>query len=251
MRTSVVVLLVAAHIADAAPPTDTGSEDEPEAATPELALPTLLRPTHPRGQIAAMSSAGYDAASGTALFAAALEGAITDRIAIRVATGNHGASDDLRASGGLIVALVGDAHSTVNVSAAALYETRSWNTVPAVTAHVVTGIRHGATTVVVDTGLGIGLDEGEASGTARLVGLRALGDRYSVGVDIQGQIDLERDADEPPGEPDWNLHAGPVATAALGRVVLSVGAAAATLRFRGQETSRSGAVGTMGLGFAF
>ena len=72
-----------------------------------------------------------------------------------------------------------------------------------------------------------------------------------VGVDSRLQIDLERDADEPAGETDWEWRSGGVATYTWDRFVLMGGAGVSALRLRGAGPTTVGPVITAGFGTAF
>ena len=65
------------------------------------------------------------------------------------------------------------------------------------------------------------------------------------------RIDLERDADDPLAEPDWQLTAGPLAAYSIGRVVLGAGVGASATELRESLSTRTGATANIGVDMAF
>jgi hypothetical protein len=98
---------------------------------------------------------------------------------------------------------------------------------------------------------GRGLEEGEQYGHAGVAGLYRVADDVQVGIDSRFRIDLERDADEPPGDRDWDLMAGPQATATVGPIAVTAGGGIAANQLRLDPEVRVGALGYLGLGAAF
>ena len=72
-----------------------------------------------------------------------------------------------------------------------------------------------------------------------------------AGLDSRARVDLERDSDEPLGELDWDMQAGPVATIALGRFAVSATGGVSAWKLRSRDNARVGAVGAVGVGAVF
>jgi hypothetical protein len=64
-------------------------------------------------------------------------------------------------------------------------------------------------------------------------------------------VDLERDADEPEGEPHWELVAGPVVTMTAGRFAATAAVGLSALRRRFELVTEVGAVGHFSLNAVF
>jgi hypothetical protein len=123
--------------------------------------------------------------------------------------------------------------------------------VPAVTALVAVGRSFGETAVYANAGYAQGLELDERYGDLRLGGLQRVAKGLHVGFDSRVRVDLERDSDEPAGEPDWELLAGPLASVSLGRFVLTAGPGVSAIKLRSGGASKVGVVGNVGLGAAF
>jgi len=65
------------------------------------------------------------------------------------------------------------------------------------------------------------------------------------------RLDLERDASEPAGEPEWDLMTGPHAAISLKTFVISAMAGAAAVRFREGGDTKLGALVSTGVGAVF
>ena len=139
----------------------------------------------------------------------------------------------------------------VDLAVLGVYETKGFNTVRAVTARIALSRAFGDTRVVSNLGYGFGLEEGERYGDFRLAGLHRLTQKLQVGVDSRLRIDLERDDDEPPGEPDWEVLAGPLATYTIDRYVVSATVGYSALKYRLVEGKHTGAIATLGVGAVF
>lgn len=72
----------------------------------------------------------------------------------------------------------------------------------------------------------------------------------AVGLDARARLDLERDDDEPEGEPDWDLVAGPLATLLVQPLRAGRGGGSST-KVRASSEVRAGAIAHMTLGTAF
>jgi hypothetical protein len=197
---------------------------------------------------------GYNGADSSPVFNMVGEAQLLGRLSLRLGGGYYGKSDQFRPEAGLRVDALRQETHGVDLAVLGVYEVKGFNTVKAITARVAISRAFGdagATRVVSNLGYGFGLDEGERYGDFRLAGLHAITEKFLIGVDSRLRIDLERDADEPPGEPDYEIIAGPIATYAIDRYVISATAGYSALKYRLVPGSHSGAMGTLGVGSVF
>jgi hypothetical protein len=238
------------------------ADDETLTARPALAaarsaeagafLPWTMAARSDSQRALVYGQGGYNAAEKSGVFETVAEAQIFGRVSLRAGGAYFG--ETFRPEAGLrIDALRQEAHG-VDLAVLGVYETKGFNTVRAITARVAISRAFGetgATRLVSNLGYGIGLEEGEGYGDFRLAGLRRLTEKLHVGVDSRLRVDLERDSDEPPGEPDWEVVAGPVATYAIDRFIVTAMAGYSALKFRLVDGTRSGAIGTLGVGAVF
>src|SRR5206468_10155306 len=109
----------------------------------------------------------------------------------------------------------------------------------------------GSTRLLANAAYAVGTAEGERFGDVRLAGLTRVTRDLHVGLDSRLRLDLERNTVEPAGEPDWEVDAGPVATYALGRFVVSASAGATALKYRLVPGDHVGVVSLLGAGAGF
>lgn len=196
-------------------------------------------------------SGGYDAARDGAAFESLLEARIFGRLSFRAGGSYVGPDGDVRPIfSGKVDALRQEGHG-VDVAVAGGYEPHGFNTVRAVAATVAVGRSFDRLRVQANVGAGIGLEEGERYGDTRLAALYRITDRVRAGLDSRFRIDLERDADEPEGEPDWELVAGPLATMTIGRFAVSGGVGVSAIRLRLETNTEIGPLTYVGLGTVF
>lgn len=194
---------------------------------------------------------GYDSARRSAVFQAAAEVHIWGRLSLRGGGSYLGPTGELRPEVALRVdALRQEVHG-VDVAAVAGYEAQGFNLTPALVARAAVGRTQGNTRLTGNLGYGIGTRAGERFGDLRMAALQRVSRDLHLGVDSRFRIDLERDADEPAGEPEWELAAGPVAALSLGRFVVSAAGGATAVRYRLVPERHVGVYGLMGLGAVF
>ncbi|HTV25101.1 MAG TPA: hypothetical protein VMG12_40685 [Polyangiaceae bacterium] len=194
---------------------------------------------------------GYDGAADKAVMDSIVEAKIADRAALRAGVSYLPTSDEfgLRVDAKLD-ALRQEAHG-LDLAIAAGYQSTGFNEVPAVAANLAIGRSLGRLQLLGNVGYGVGLEEGEQYGNAGVAGLYRVTEDIQVGIDSRFRIDLERDADEPPGERDWDLMAGPQATATVGPLAVTVGGGMAANQLRLDPNVNVGALGYVGVGAAF
>jgi hypothetical protein len=180
-----------------------------------------------------------------------VEAQILDRFALRAGMSYLPAKDGfgLRVDGKLD-ALRQETHG-LDLAIAAGYQSTGFNEVPAVAAHLAIGRSSGRLSLLANVGYGVGLEEAEQYGNAGLAGFYRVTEDVQVGIDSRFRIDLERDSDEPPGERDWDLMAGPQATVTVGPLAVTAGGGLAANQLRLDPETRVGALGYLGLGAAF
>jgi hypothetical protein len=236
------------------------AEDEPArtpAATSEAStasgafLPWTMGARSDVQQALVYAQGGYDGAEKGAVFQTVLEAQILGRLSLRGGGSYVGPSGQFRPEAGLrIDALRQESHG-VDLAVLGVYEAKGFNTVRAVTARLAVSRTFGDTRLVANLGYGFGLEEGERYGDFRAAGLHRLTQHLQVGIDSRFRVDLERDSDEPVGEPDWELLTGPLATYSFDRFVINASAGMSALKLRLIDTKHIGAIGTLGLGAVF
>jgi hypothetical protein len=194
---------------------------------------------------------GYDTARDGAVFHSVVEAKLLGPLSLRAGGSYLGPSGQLRPDVGAKLDLLRQRRHGLDLAVAGGYEAQGFNLTPAIAARVALAHAFGATTLVGNVGYGVGTEQGEHYGDARLAALRRLGRSLHVGVDSRARVDLERDQDEPAGEPAWELVAGPAASYALGRFVVSASGGVSALQLRLADDRQLGVVGAMGLGAVF
>jgi hypothetical protein len=231
----------------------TGLEPPPAAKSAQTGafLPWTMGARSDAQRALVFGQGGYNGADGAAIFQMVGEAQIFGRLSLRLGGGYYGPNDTFRPEAGLRVDALRQERHGVDLAVLGVYEVKGFNTVKAITARVALSRTFGDTRVVSNLGYGFGLDEGERYGDVRVAGLHALTDKLQVGLDSRLRIDLERDDDEPAGEPDYEIIAGPVATYAIDRYVVSATAGYSALKYRLVPGTHSGAIGTVGVGAVF
>lgn len=200
---------------------------------------------------AARVTGGYDGAGKGATFDSGAEVQLTNRVGLR-ATGSASP-----ASGGLGLRFEGKLDALrqekngIDVAFAGGYESRGFNEVPAVAGTLALGRSLGRLQLLANVGYARGLEDSEQYGSAGLAGIYQAGQQLQLGVDSRLRIDLERDDDEPPGEREWELLAGPTVTFTMGSFAVIAGTGLALNQLRFQPGLNLGAIGYLGLGAAF
>jgi hypothetical protein len=194
---------------------------------------------------------GYDGASKGATFDSGAEAQLVSRVAVRALGSSSPASPGLGLRlEGKLDALRQEANG-VDLAVAGGYESRGFNEVPAIAGTLALGRSLGALRLLANVGYARGLQEAEQYGSAGLAGIYQVSQQLHLGLDSRLRIDLERDDDEPPGEREWELLAGPTATFTLGSFAVIGGTGMALNRLRLQPGLNVGAIGYLGLGAAF
>lgn len=211
---------------------------------------------------AARVHGGYDGGADTALSHARLD-AVLLRPSARKApkTGEHlglallsgvswaGQLDDARFDAGLKAQFVFLEDSGFDLAVGAAYQDEGFNLRPAVAPAVYFGTHAGGVALLANVEYAHGLADDERAGHVRFAMVRELHRRWYVGLDAHASFDLELNDDEPEGEPQMLVRAGPVAGFALHHLFAGVQAGLSVLELR-FGSPRAGAVALIGVGAA-
>jgi hypothetical protein len=199
----------------------------------------------------AVFQGGYDSGLNASVFRAAAEVQLWGRLSVRGGGSYLGPSGQLQPDVSLKVDALRQESHGVDVAAAVGYEAQGFNLTPAVVARAAVGRTLDHTRLTANIGYGAGTRDGERYGDLRFAAMQRIARDVHLGLDSRFRIDLDRDSDEPAGEPDWEANAGPVAAVSLGRFVLTGGAGASAVKYRLVSTRGVGLYGLMGLGAVF
>jgi hypothetical protein len=229
---------------------DRPSEVEPSVAAGTL-LPYSIGARHERQGILIGGYGGFDQAKRAPVMAGTLAATFIERVTLRAVATNAGMSDRLTPTVGVLFDLLRESEVGLDLAVGGDYEHESWSTTPGVVTHAVLGKTIGLTRLQANAGFGLGIERGERYGDLRLSGLHPVAQQLYAGIDSRARVDLERDMDEPSGELDWDVQAGPVVTLALGRFALSATGGVSAWKQRTADNAKVGAVGSLGVGAAF
>jgi hypothetical protein len=236
-----------------------GVKEEDLATTSEIAdsvaagelLPWTLGARHVRQGMLVNTYAGWDAAKDAPIMVGALEATLVDRFTLRASATNPGMTARLEPSVGLLFDLARQEDSGIDVALGGDYELTGWNQNPALVTRAAAGSTLGLTRVQANAGFGLATSGGERFGDLRLSGLHPVAEGVYAGLDSRARVDLERSGEEPLGELDWDMQAGPVATVAVGRFSVSATGGVSAWKLRSRDEAKVGAVGAFGIGAAF
>jgi hypothetical protein len=227
------------------------SDVDPQVAAGEL-LPFTIGARHERQGILIGGYGGFDTAKRTPLMEGRLDATLIENITLRATMTNVGMSDVLQPSVGLLVDVVREDRAGIDIALGGDYENASWSArVPAVVTRAAVGSTVGLTRIQANAAFGLGIERGERYGDLRLSGLHPVAKQLYAGIDTRARVDLERDMEEPSGELDWDVQAGPVASLALGRFAVSATGGVTAWKARSGDNAKVGAVAAVGLGAAF
>ena len=250
-------LLLGVTRAAAADPSDGDAPERPTvsaAATAESGafLPMGVPARNDAQRAYLYLQGGYDAARGGAVFDTTVQANIVGPLSLRGGAAYVGPDGTLRPSVALTVQALRQSQHGIDLSVYGGYQAPGFNTVPAANLVVAVGRTFGRLTLLSNLGYGYGLEEGEHYGELRVAGLvRALPNLH-VGLDARGRLDLERDADEPENEPDFDVVAGPVVTWTVGHLAVSASGGASVIKYRLSDAPVTvGAIGQLLVGSSF
>lgn len=230
------------------------SDIEPQVAAGEL-LPFTVAARHERQGILLSSYGGYDAAKRAPIMMGVLEATLIENITLRGAMNNVGMSDQLKPTFGLLVDILREDNSGIDFALGGDYDTLGWSRVPALVTRAALGSTVGLTRIQANAAFGIGTERGERYGDLRLSGFHPVAKALYAGIDTRARVDLERGStaagDEPAGELDWDVQAGPIASLAVGRFAVSAQGGVSAWKARTGEQAKVGAIASLGVGAAF
>jgi hypothetical protein len=194
---------------------------------------------------------GYDGAGKGATFDGGAEVQLANRLSVRATGSSSPASNGvgLRFEGK--VDALRQEQNGVDLAFAGGYESRGFNEVPAVAGTLALGRSLGKLQLLANVGYARGLQDAEQYGSAGLAGIYQASQQLQLGLDSRLRVDLERDDDEPPGEREWEVLAGPTVTFTMGSFAVIGGTGLAVNQLRLQPGLNVGAIGYLGLGAAF
>lgn len=131
------------------------------------------------------------------------------------------------------------------------WEAQGFNLTPAVVSRILLSRTMGRTRILGQLAYAQAVDSDERYGDVRWTLARALPRQWLMGMDARARMDLERDADEPTGEQDWEVFAGPMAYRTVGPVVIGASAGIFATRLRLVGPVFVGAEATMSVGTPF
>jgi hypothetical protein len=227
------------------------SDVDPQVAAGEL-LPFTVGARHERQGILLGAYGGFDVAKRAPLMEGRLDATLIEKVTLRALMTNVGMSDQLQPSVGLLVDVLREDTSGIDFAVGGDYENASWSArMPAVVTRAALGSTVGLTRIQANAAFGLTTERGERYGDLRLSGFHPVARQLYAGIDSRARVDLERSGEEPSGELDWDVQAGPVASLAVGRFAVSATGGVSAWKARASESAKVGAVAAVGLGAAF
>lgn len=227
---SIAVLVIAPRSAPAQALADRlGTASAPEVQDVEL-LPFGLGPPSPLRL--AKVRGGYDGAASAADMEVEVSAPLAQFFALRAGAAYDGLGQGARPQVSGLFSLLRDGRTGTSLGALGGFEARGFNTVPNAMLGVTAAQELGRILLVSSLTYGRALTSPESYGRASVAALARVSQMVRLGVDSRGELDLERDADEPAEEPDWRVRGGPFVSASLGTFAVSVGGGVAALRYR-------------------
>jgi hypothetical protein len=156
----------------------------------------------------------------------------------------------LRGHAGLKLQFLEQSQYGVDLSLAESYVSRAFNLQPAIVSELLVARRLRALAVLLNLAYGQGLAEQERFARCNAALLAELAPALLLGLDTQISTDLERDGDEPVGEPQRELLATPVVTYSWKQLAFKAYAGASWLRYRFADRDVRGALVGIGVGTA-
>ncbi|HEY5927644.1 MAG TPA: hypothetical protein VIV11_38430 [Kofleriaceae bacterium] len=229
----------------------TKSEVRDSVAAGEL-MPWSVAARHVRLGMLVNTYAGFDAAKSAPVMTGTLEATLIDRVTLRAMASNNGMSEVLKPGFGVLFDLTREEHAGLDLAVGGDYELMGWQHTDTLVTRVAAGSTAGLTRLQANAAFGLGVTNGSRYGDLRLSGLRPIAEGLYAGLDSRARIDLERTTDEEPnGELDWDMQAGPVASLALGRWSVSATGGVSAWKMRSRDTAHVGAIGALGVGAVF
>jgi hypothetical protein len=195
---------------------------------------------------------GYDGANKGAMFESSAEAQIVQRVSLRAGASTAPATEGLGLRfEGKLDALRQETNG-VDLAVAGGYEQHGFNEVSAAVGAIAVGRSLGKLQLLANLGYARGIAQTEEHyANAGVAATYRVAESVQLGLDSRFRIDLERDDDEPPGEREWELEAGPTVTVTAGSFAVTGGTGVVTNRLRLVPETNIGALGYVGVGAAF
>ena len=256
MRMLSLALLTVAALAPAA-----GAEEEGpvrrDAATVSrdgTFLPLTLTPRIGDQRVMGMFLGGYDTAQGQgATFSSVVEGALFNRVALRVGVDYLSGTGQWSPSAGVRVGILRQEKYGVDLGLAAMYKNTGFSEANGEFELIVSiGRRWNRFSLFGNAAYGQGLTATERDAEARVGFLYAVHERVNVGFDARARFDLG--ADDPARvtkklETEFDLLAGPLASVAVGPVAFLAQAGAHVMSIHEEPIVGFAAIGGVGAAF--
>ncbi|HEX5061709.1 MAG TPA: hypothetical protein VFV99_20220 [Kofleriaceae bacterium] len=215
-------------------------------------MPWSVAARHVRLGMLVNTYGGWDAAKDAPVMTGTLEASLFERLTLRASATNPGMTDVLRPSFGALFELTHEEDSGIDLAVGGDYELEGWNHNPALVTRVAAARTAGLTRLQANAAFGLATNSSsERYGDLRLSGLHPIAEGLYAGLDSRARLDLERSGEEPTGELDWDMQAGPVATLALGRWAVSATGGVSAWKLRSRDEAKVGAIGAVGVGAVF
>ena len=211
-------------------------------------------------RVIALAMGGYDsAASQGATFAGLVEGAIFNRVALRVGFDYLQAQGGGNVSAGLRFGILRQELNGIDLGVLVQYKQRGFSQSNGEIEIALAGSRRwNRFGVYANLVYGQGFEQQERDGEVRLAGLYTLGQRFNVGLEARSHFDLSESGGKArvPGSPPeaaFDLVAGPMASVSLGPILLLAEAGFHTLvlDMNGTELTQVGAIALAGAATTF
>ena len=217
-------------------------------------LPLTLTARIGDQRIIGMVTGGYDTAQGQgATFNSVVEGALENRVALRVGVDYLSGTNQWSPSVGLRVGVLRQEKYGIDLGIAAMYKNTGFSEANGEVELIVSvGRRWNRLALFGNAAFGQGITPTERDAEARVALLYAVHERVNVGFDARARFDL---GDENAAratkkiEADFDLVAGPVATVAVGPLALMAQAGVHTLVIHEQPLVGLAALGGVGACF--
>jgi len=205
------------------------------AAHAGLLLPSVMAPSVFAGSAFATARSGYDGASDSVIARAVAEGSITRFLALRVDF-EHGPSmgpeNRLRIGGRL--RLLDEASNGIDAAAALFYDPNEFREEGNIVGGAILGKRFGRMGLYLNALFGSDPEGDDQVLELRAASLYRVSDDLQIGLDARGRYNLSSDEKRAGTQTrDWELHALPTASYALGPFALVAEAGLSAQRITG------------------
>jgi hypothetical protein len=139
----------------------------------------------------------------------------------------------------------------IDLALATIFESDSFNRVPAIAFEVAVARRLGDLTLSTALAYSHGIKRGERSAAVHLSARHPVGRRLHIGLDSRVRLDLQQDPRQPADETEWDLVAGPTAVLSLGPFALTATTGLSAAKLWARDTAQVSALLLIGVGMTF